>query len=137
MIKLPHSQALSNLSLTPLIDVVFLLVIFFLVTSRFSEEERRMDINVPDATAAQPLIAVPKELIININKAGEYYVGDQQYTADELKQRIKAHWQSNPTKNNVVVRADRDCRFEPIFFCVDTCRQVGITEYYVTAKGLE
>ena len=137
MIQLPQSHALSNLSLTPLIDVVFLLVIFFLVTSRFSEEERRMDINVPDATAAQPLIAVPKELIVNINQSGEYFVGDQKLSAEQLALRIKAHWQINPTKNNVVVRADRDCRFEPIFFCIDTCRQVGITEYYVTAKGLE
>ncbi len=137
MIELPQSRTLANLSLTPLIDVVFLLVIFFLVTSRFSEEERRADINIPDSVAAAPLIAKPKELIVNITSAGDYYVGEEKLTPDELVKQIKQHWYNNPTKNNVVVRADRNCRFEPIFFCIDTCRSVGITEYYVTAKGTE
>ena len=135
MIQLPQSKALSNLSLTPLIDVVFLLVIFFLVSSRFSEEERRMDINIPETSIAKPIIDQPKELIINISFEGKYFIGDEQLTEDELIKTLKIHWNNNPTKNNVIVRADRDCRFEPVFFCIDACREVGITDYCVTAKA--
>lgn len=137
MIELPQSRALANLSITPLIDVVFLLVIFFLVSSRFSEEERRMDINVPDSFSAEPLISQPKELVINISSSGEYYVGEEKLSPEKLPPLLKQHWYNNPTKNHVIVRADRDCRFEPIFFCLDSCRQAGITDYFVTAKGME
>ena len=51
MAKFKRSSVASTLSLTPLIDVVFLLLIFFLVTSEFEEEERRLDIVLPSAPA--------------------------------------------------------------------------------------
>jgi len=137
MIQLPQSRALSNLSLTPLIDVVFLLVIFFLVSSRFSEEEKRMEINVPDSVAAKPLIEQPKELIINISAKGEFFIGESVLNSAELEKVVYQHWYKNPSKNNVIIRADKDCRFEPVFYCVDLCRQTGITDYCVTAKGVE
>ncbi|MEZ6091859.1 MAG: biopolymer transporter ExbD [Pirellulaceae bacterium] len=54
------SQATSTLSLTPLIDVVFLLLIFFLVASRFAQEDRRMPIELPSATSATPMTEQPK-----------------------------------------------------------------------------
>ena len=58
MAKFKRSSVASTLSLTPLIDVVFLLLIFFLVTSEFEEEERRLDIVLPSATSAVPMTAI-------------------------------------------------------------------------------
>ena len=55
MANIKRSRVASTLSLTPLIDVVFLLLIFFLVTSEFEEEERRLDIVLPTATSAVPM----------------------------------------------------------------------------------
>ena len=46
-VKLNRTSAVGSLSITPLIDVVFLLLIFFLVSSRFAEEERELDLNLP------------------------------------------------------------------------------------------
>ena len=60
-IEIKRSSAAGTLSLTPLIDVVFLLLIFFLVTSEFEDEERRLDIVLPNATSAVPMVGEPRE----------------------------------------------------------------------------
>ena len=56
-IKLKQGRALGSLSLTPLIDVVFLLLIFFLVATRFAQEDRELDVELPSASEAKPLVA--------------------------------------------------------------------------------
>ena len=139
MIQIQQSKALSNLSLTPLIDVVFLLVIFFLVSTRFSEEERSVDINVPDSLTSVPMSEKPQELVVNITAEGKFLINEKEYNDTELYQTLKQHWNNNPPKNNVIIRADRNCRFEPIFFCIDSCREIGIKDYCVTVKekGIE
>ena len=55
--------------LTPVIDGVFLLLIFFLVATEYHQEERELEVVLPEVTQAQPL-AMSKELIVNITKAG-------------------------------------------------------------------
>ncbi len=61
-VKIDKGMALSSLSLTPLIDVVFLLLIFFLVATRFEQEEREIDLALAQASNAQPLITKPNKL---------------------------------------------------------------------------
>ena len=70
MAKFKRSSVASTLSLTPLIDVVFLLLIFFLVTSEFEEEERRLDIVLPSATSAVPMTSKPREVVVDIDASG-------------------------------------------------------------------
>ena len=68
----------SGPDLTPVIDVVFLLLIFFLVATEYHQEERELDVVLPEVTQAQPL-TMTKELIVNITKAGEYKVAGRDY----------------------------------------------------------
>ena len=63
-----------ELSMTSMIDVVFLLLIFFLVSSRFSEEERELDLNLPSVTEALPASAQLDELVVNIDAEGRYFI---------------------------------------------------------------
>ena len=64
-VQLKRSSAIGSLSVTPLIDVVFLLLIFFLVSSRFSEEERELDLNLPNVSEALPATLEPSELAVS------------------------------------------------------------------------
>ena len=57
-IKFDKSTAIGTLSLTPLIDIVFLLLIFFLVATEFAKEEREMKVVLPAASEAKPLTAI-------------------------------------------------------------------------------
>ena len=73
----------------PLIDMVFLLLIFFLVASTFAKEERQLDINLPTSSAAQPLSAPPKQLVVNIDEDGVITVNGQTYSPDGLVAMIR------------------------------------------------
>ena len=83
-ITIEKGKALDNLSLTPLIDIVFLLLIFFLVATRFAEEERELDVMLPEASEAQPLTVQPRELFINIDREGRYFVTGKTLSLDQL-----------------------------------------------------
>ena len=119
MAKLRRTTSASTLSLTPLIDVVFLLLIFFLVTSEFEDEEKRLDIILPSATTAVPMTGKPREIIVDIDKEGRVFLSGQPTDYEELKRLLKVAVASNPTSQSVVIRADRSTPFQPVVNVMD------------------
>ena len=134
MVKYQRSSVASTLSLTPLIDVVFLLLIFFLVTSEFEEEERRLDIVLPSATSAVPMTSKPREVVVDIDAAGTIYLSGQQTSLQELQRLLKIAVSSNPTNQTVVIRADRTTSFQPVVSVMDVCNKTGVSDYSVTTQ---
>lgn len=132
MAKLTYTSSASTLSLTPLIDVVFLLLIFFLVTSEFENEEKRLDIVLPSATTAVPMISKPREIVIDIDREGTVFLSGQPTSLGELQKLLKVAAASNPTNQSVVIRADRSTAFQPVVNVMDLCNQSGISDYSVT-----
>ncbi|MCA9031200.1 MAG: biopolymer transporter ExbD, partial [Planctomycetaceae bacterium] len=63
-----------SINLTPMVDVVMLLIIFFLVGTQFNKPERQYEINLPTVSDAQPLTSLPDEIIVNVSKTGEFEV---------------------------------------------------------------
>jgi biopolymer transport protein ExbD len=120
--------------LTPLIDVVFLLLIFFLVTSEFEEEERRLDIVLPSATSASPMTSKPRELVIDITAEGEIFMRGQELTRKRLGERLQQAVANNPTNQTVVIRADEQVPFQPVVSVMDLCNRSGVSDYSVTTK---
>jgi len=134
MSRIKRSSVASTLSLTPLIDVVFLLLIFFLVTSEFEEEERRLDIVLPTATSAVPMTSKPREMVIDIDTQGELYLSGKATDLAELQILLEAAVSNNPTNQTVVIRADRATAFQPVVSVMDVCNRTGVTDYSVTTK---
>ncbi|MFK8111480.1 MAG: ExbD/TolR family protein [Rubripirellula sp.] len=134
MAKFKRSSIASTLSLTPLIDVVFLLLIFFLVTSEFEDEERRLDIVLPSATSAVPMTSRPREIVIDIDAKGAVYLRGQATDLDELGRLLRVAVTSNPTSQSVVIRADRSTSFQPVVSVMDVCNQTGVSDYSVTTQ---
>lgn len=132
-IQIKRSQA-ANLSLTPLIDVVFLLLIFFLVTSEFEEEERKLDIVLPTATSATPMTGKPREVVVDIDPRGQLYVGGQAMTMAQLEEILVRAVANNPTNQSVVIRADRRVTFQPVVNVMDLCNRTGVSDYSVTTQ---
>jgi len=130
-VKIDKPTALTSLSLTPLIDVVFLLLIFFLVATKFAEEERELDVLLPDASEAQPLISQPRELFVNVDEHGRYYVTGRILTLDQLYPVLKAAWVNNPGRASVIIRADRRCRWEFVVAVMNACNRANIRDYRV------
>ncbi|HID76830.1 MAG TPA: biopolymer transporter ExbD [Planctomycetaceae bacterium] len=134
-VKIDKGTALGALSLTPLIDVIFLLLIFFLVATKFAEEERELDVQLPDATEARPQISEPRELFINIDKDGRYFVTGKILTLEELYGVLKQAWINNPGRASVVIRADKRCTIQPLVSAMDACNKAHIREYTITTRS--
>jgi biopolymer transport protein ExbD len=133
-IQIKRSTVAETLSLTPLIDVVFLLLIFFLVTSEFEEEERRLNIVLPSATSASPMTGKPREIVIDIDAEGQIFLSGQVTNIDELEQLLIVAVAKNPTNQTAVIRADRDTPFQPVVSVMDVCNRSGVTDYSVTTQ---
>ncbi|MFW6125196.1 MAG: ExbD/TolR family protein [Pirellulales bacterium] len=133
--KINTGSALSSLGLTPLIDIVFLLLIFFLVATRFAEEEREMDVMLPEASEAQPLTSKPRELFINIDADGRYFVTGKLVTLADLQPILDKAYVNNPGRASAIIRADRRCQWQPIVAAMNACNRAKIRDYRVTTKG--
>lgn len=126
-VKIQKSRALATLSLTPLIDVVFLLLIFFLVATKFEEEERSMDVALPQASTAQPLTAKPNEIFLNIDAQGHYFIGTKRMDADGLLAEFQQAFVRNP-RTPVIIRADKRCSWQHVIAAMDINRRAGFVQ---------
>lgn len=134
-VKLKRTSAIGSLSITPLIDVVFLLLIFFLVSSRFSEEERELDLNLPSVTEALPATAQPDEIVVNVDDEGRYYINGAFRQVEQVEQLLRRAKTNNPLTQTVVIRADKEANWQPVATAMGLCKKVGINEYTATIDG--
>jgi len=128
-VRIKKGTALGSLSLTPLIDVVFLLLIFFLVATRFAQEDRELDVPLPDASEAKPLTVAPKEIFVNIDKDGRYFVDGQVLEPVELEDILLRAATNNPVNQSVVIRADKRVAFDYVVQAINLCKKAGIHDY--------
>ncbi len=116
-----------DVNLTPLIDVVFLLLIFFMVSTTF-EHQSRIKIDLPEASAA-PTSQEDEKLEILIDAQGRYFIGDQQVvntTAKTLKSAIsKAVGEREGL--TVIIRADAETPHQAVITALDVTSQLGLT----------
>jgi biopolymer transport protein ExbD len=134
-VAIKKSTALGKLNLTPMIDVVFLLLIFFLVATKFEEQERELDVVLPQASEAMPLTAKPKELFVNIDREGRYVVNGQQLNLAALLDTLRQAAASNPGRQTVIIRADKRCYWQFVVNVMDLCNKARIRDYRVTTEG--
>jgi biopolymer transport protein ExbD len=132
-VELEKTNSLFSLSLTPLIDVVFLLLVFFLVATEFAEQERELRVLLPEASEAQPLTSKPRELFLNIDAQGRYFVSGRTLTPDELDAALEMAWVNNPGRASVIIRADKRCPWQYVVAAINACLKANIRDYKVTA----
>ena len=122
-----HSETIE---LAPIIDMVFLLLIFFLVATTFHQTEREMQIALPAAASAGPISTALREIIINVDQDGSIIVAGRPMTRDELDSLITQAVTTNP-EQKVTVRGDRRTPYENIITVLDVCKGAGIQEPYL------
>jgi len=133
-VKLKQGKALAALSLTPLIDVVFLLLIFFLVATRFEQEDRELDVVLPSASEAKPMTVQPQELFVNIDQDGQVFVGGKVLDEQELL-RLLQETAVNKVGQSVIIRADERVPFSFVALVMNLCNRAGIFDYTVATQG--
>jgi len=115
-------------NLTPLIDVVFILLIFFMVSTTF-QRESEIKIELPEASA--DAVEERKELLeIVIDADGHYFIDEQQVVNTELEtlQSAIRKFLGEQTEIPVVIRADRRTPYESVVRAMDATAQLGLVQ---------
>ncbi|MBO7298768.1 MAG: biopolymer transporter ExbD [Kiritimatiellae bacterium] len=116
---------LPSFQMTSMMDVVFLLLCFFVTTSVFSQWEYEVDIALPSAESGVVPDRLPGEIIINIDKSGQIMVNQVEYTEQMLLEtcrKLSSIYKGHP----VVVRADKETDYADVLNVIDICRQADI-----------
>ena len=124
-LKLSDTVEEPHLNLTPMIDIVFLLIIFFMVGTQFTERERQFDINLPTASDAQPLTALPDELVVNVTAEGRFNVGGDFVSLPELESML-SEARGRFADQAVVIRGDASSQYQNIMNVIAACHRVQI-----------
>lgn len=119
-----------GMEMTPFIDVVFLLLIFFLVATTFQRAERQLQIALPIAAAAGPLSSALREIVINVNAQGQLFVSSRPVSTDELRALVEQAVSGNANQK-VTVRGDRHAAYGHIVKALDVCKAAGVQEPYL------
>ena len=114
-----------ELEMTSMIDVVFLLLIFFLVTWQFSRSEQDSKVNVPTSSQGKEETRAISEINVNIRQGGELVINGETLTENQLLAKLRAivdvH-QNQPVR----LRGDGDISYQTLMEVIDICQQAGI-----------
>lgn len=120
----------TTINLTPMIDIVFLLIIFFMVSTKFSElneVEKDLAINVPTVANANALTSAPKKRLIEVFSDGSIKLDQENISLAELGSKLGAA-QKQYRKLGVVVRGDGGSAYQHIADVLAACRKARITD---------
>ena len=125
-----------RVDMTPMIDCVFQLLLFFLVASNFQEQARitgegEMGANLPAVAAAMPMVMKPREMIVNVDDRGEFYLDGQLYNERQLSERFNRAQTDNPGNQSVVIRGSEGAEWKFVARVMGLCNQAEIRDYRV------
>jgi biopolymer transport protein ExbD len=114
------------LQLAPMIDVLLLLLLFFIITMNLSRRETEIEIAVPAADEGKPQDTKQRgEIVVNVRKDGTLLVEGEKYTEDQLLAKLK--FISSVHKDQaVILRGDEQTAYEKIMTVLNTCQKAGI-----------
>ena len=108
--------------MTPLIDCVFLLLIFFMVTTVFLQT-KGLEVDMPADSQAEE--EKKKDINVAIDQYGKIQIGGQDVVREALKEKLKQAVEE-ANNDNIIIQADGECAQKDVVYVVDSARQVGI-----------
>jgi biopolymer transport protein ExbD len=112
------------------------LLLFFLVASKFADEERDLKVVLPQASEAKPLTAKPQEFFVNIDREGKMFVSNKVVTLPQLDRQLAQLAANNPGRQTVVIRADERSDLKHAVGVMNACNKANIRDYRLsTAEG--
>jgi biopolymer transport protein ExbD len=122
-----------QMNLTPLIDVVFNLLIFFMVGTRFAELEREFDVQLPVVTDAQPLTSLPDEIVVNVYSDGRIVVNRTDMSLEDLEIRLKEA-RARYADQAVLIRGDSQGIYQHVMDILSACHRAQIKNFSLATQ---
>ena len=116
-----------------LMDIVFLLLCFFVTSSVFSQWETEVAITLPTAKSATIPGRMPGEIILNLNADGKVSVNGHALSLEEVTKRLTCIAENFPGQP-VVIRADKTCSYETLMSLIDACRTANVWNFSLATE---
>ncbi len=129
-IKVPDSESGIHIDFVPMVDILFNLLVFFLLATSLKQAEREMRIALPYAASAGPISAALREIVINVDKDGQVYVGGSLVSQEDLRTIVSDAIAANP-EQKITVRGDRSTPYAQIVTVLDICKACKVQEPYL------
>ena len=126
----------AAVQMSSLMDVIFLLLCFFVTTSVFSQWETEISITLPTAKSATVPGRMPGEIILNLSKDGTVSVNGQTLSLAEVTERLTRIAKLYPGQP-VVIRADKETAYDSLVGVIDACRTADVWNFSLATKDEE
>jgi len=130
LIKPREADSSIHIDFVPMVDVLFCLVVFFLLATTIKQAEREMQIALPRAASGSPISAMLREIVVNVDAEGQIIVGGRRMASEDLRTIVKEAAAANP-EQKVTVRGDRATAYANVVTVLDICKGSGIQEPYL------
>ncbi len=120
-----------RLDMTPMVDVVFLLLIFFMISTTFVESPG-ISIKLPEASS-QTIDREPKEIKVYLSQEGDIYHGEKKISIDDFRGLLAEH-QADAKQTTVLLLADQESRHGKVVILMDLARDAGFTKLAIATE---
>jgi biopolymer transport protein ExbD len=127
-----HESESFDIPQTPLIDIIFILIIFFLVSTTFYTEERDHKIILPEGRSGDLITKESDKYVINIRQGGVIVVRQDILSMEQLSEDLKQRVEEGQT--SVEIRGDTNARHGQVMAVMDLCKQLGINNQALTQR---
>jgi biopolymer transport protein ExbD len=117
----------------PLLDAIFLLTIFFILTVTFQEEEELLPLDLP--TSEQPVLTeIENALFVEVSSAGKYYIRNTLISEADIENTI-SDYMLNGNKDVIIIRSEKGTDFQRILRITDIAQKIGIEKISFAVKA--
>jgi biopolymer transport protein ExbD len=129
ILRLPNYRGTQGvaINMTPMIDVTFLLIIFFLVSSHLAKQENFLPLDLPTAGTSHPDFSDRPTLTVQVLANGDYQVGGQMMEIEQVRRTIASRIKSEGAAIRVRIRTDRMAAYQFIAPLLKVCATSGST----------
>ena len=120
----PGNDSISQINVTPLVDVMLVLLIIFMVTAPILQQG--VPVDLPKVSAG-PLAGQEEQLVVNVAKGGQFYLNDTPMTADQLTAKLRAIAAARPDRQ-LYVRADQSVPYGQVMQVMGAVRDAGLVK---------
>jgi len=113
---------MAEINVTPLVDVMLVLLIIFMITAPMLQHE--LDVTLPVA-AGTPQVTAEDQVVLTVNKQGSIYLDQTPYTLDTLRPKLQTLYQTRRNKD-IFLRADTDVPYGKVLQVMDEVKKAGI-----------
>lgn len=129
------ARKLAGVSMAPMIDMVFLLLVFFMTASAMSQAGSKLELDLPDSPESKVAQDFSGRMIVSIDSAGKTFLGNRSVETGELKEALLQFRESEPAAK-LTIRAAKDTPFSAIKETMRQAAAAGIGDYlYATYQS--